>query len=285
MRFAVTIPEKQTRELLRQAVRAHAQVLIEPTGEPDRALRGFLTSGDHEVLLIELSVRDAEGVEEMLGRCCDVQVFLGDQYLFHTRIVRGPHWHNGSQIALQTPQTLHACQRRRFWRAALASSSTVELTWSAEGSGGKQGQPDATQGRPGRRTARAALLNLSCAGLACKIEAEPAGSLKKGTSLAVTFVLPDSPQPFQFDAEVCNVTPATDGRFLVGVQFRVSAGSAESTRMRRRLQEFLYRPVDEADAGPAEESEPKPPVPAGVKPSVAADARPARRPASSEARA
>jgi hypothetical protein len=285
MRYAVTIPEKQTRELLRQAVRAHAQVLIEPTGEPERAIRGFLTSGDQEVLLIELSVRDAEGVGEMLGRCCDVQVFLGDRYLFHTRIVRGPQWHNGSQIALQTPQTLHACQRRRFWRAALASSSTVELTWSTEVSAGKQGRPVATAGRPDRRTTRAALLNLSCAGLACKVDAEPAGSLPKGTPLSVTFVLPDSPQPFQFEAEVCNVTPATDGRCLVGVQFHVSAGSAEATRMRRRLQDTLYRPSVEAEADPTDESAHKPPVPAGVQPSVAANVRPARRPAPSEAKA
>lgn len=228
MQYAISLSPRQTKRVLDQFTHASAQVMIEPIGLPDRALVGFVAQGDDDVLIVELTGRTQPWINELVGRCVGVQVFADDRYLFNTNIVRGPAWFDGERIALQTPRVVQVMQRRQFWRSQLAPSSQVTLTWET-GSGRKT-------------SLTAALLNVSCEGLACKMDESAARAIGVGTPLNVSFALPGTTTRFHFEAVVRNQTPTSEGGCIVGTQFERFSEDPDNEAMFSRLSEFLYRP-------------------------------------------
>ena len=84
---------------------------------------------------------------------------------------------------------------------------------------------------------RAALLNVSLAGLACRLRAEDAAQLVIGQIVRAGFLIGSGPEPFSLDARVATMTPAGEtGPSIAGVEFIDGAGLAEA---RVRLQAAL----------------------------------------------
>lgn len=227
MQYSIALSERQSRHILDQVIHANAQITIDPIGKPQRSLVGFLASGDDDVLVVELTGGAQPGLNDLVGRCVGVQVFSDDRYLFNSTCVRGPSWHDADQIALKTPRVLQVMQRRQFWRAQLAPSSEVTLRIDRNG-------------RPVQLTAT--LLNVSCEGLACKLAEAAAAPIDADAQIRVSFELPGTETPFEFDAVVRNRTPTSEGGCIVGMQFERTSENTQHETMLTRLSEFLYRP-------------------------------------------
>ena len=165
MQYAIEISERQSRRVLELAVRMQSQLLIEPVGIPERTVLGFVASGDPDVLVAELTGPAHPWLRELVGRNAGVQLFQDERYLFNSKILSGPTWHEGEQVTLESPGIVQVMQRRRFWRAKLAPSSPVSLRWTSNGRSLHTNGP---------------LLNVSSEGLACKLDAGAAQSIGIG---------------------------------------------------------------------------------------------------------
>lgn len=225
MQYAIDISERQSQRVLEQSVRMQSQLLIEPVGIPERTLLGFVGSGDSDVLVAELTGPSHPWLRELVGRNAGVQLFQEERYLFNSKILAGPTWHEGEQVTLQCPRILQVMQRRRFWRAKLAPSSVVSLRWSAAGRDLHTNGP---------------LLNVSSEGLACKLDAGAAQSIGVGGRVKAEFSIPQSAGAFHFHAVVRNCSPASDDSWILGVEF-MTEGDGEQGAAQQRLRDLLYQ--------------------------------------------
>jgi hypothetical protein len=225
MQYAIDISERQSRRVLEQGVRMQSQLLIEPVGSPERAILGFVASGDSDVLVAELTGPPHPWLRELVGRNAGVQLFQEERYLFNTKILGGPTWHEGEQVTLRCPRILQVMQRRRFWRAKLAPSSLVNLHWTSND-------------RP--LHASAPLLNVSSEGLACKLDAGAAQSIGVGGRVRTEFRIPQSPRRFHFDAVTRNCSPASDDSWILGLEFLTDGDDAQ-TAAQQLLRDLLYQ--------------------------------------------
>lgn len=227
MKYAIGLSERQTRRVLAQAARGNAQVIIEPIDLPDRTALGFVVSGDEAIMVVELTGARHLWLSELVGRMCGVQLFLGEKYLFNTRVVAGPAWHGSEQLTLACPETVQVVQRRRFWRAQLAPSSEVILSWN---------------GHHGRERTAAALLNVSSEGLACRVPSGTTSVLSVGRKLTVEFRLPPDRTPYVFEALVRNAAPSSDDALILGLEFHVSPVDEVAAARQQQLRDALYQP-------------------------------------------
>jgi len=225
MQYAIDISERQSRRVLEQGVRMQSQLLIEPVGIPERTVLGFIASGDVDVIIAELTGPPHPWLRELVGRNAGVQLFQEERYLFNSKIISGPTWHEGEQVTLQSPRVLQVMQRRRFWRAKLAPSSFVGLCWTSAGR---------------RLHTNGPLLNVSSEGLACKLDAGAAQSIGVGGRVQAEFKIPQSPGTFQFDAVIRNCSPASDESWILGMEF-LAEGDEEQTLAQQRLRDLLYQ--------------------------------------------
>ena len=92
-------------------------------------------------------------------------------------------------------------------------------------------------GSSGEPCGRGKLLNLSPEGIACRVPEASAKELTMGQVLQVAFVVGPSPDVFDLNARVVNVTEGgTRGQFVIGLEFvtddRLEAGG---DRLRKTL--------------------------------------------------
>ncbi len=225
MQYAIDISERQSRRVLEQGVRMQSQLLIEPVGIPERTILGFIASGDSDVLVAELTGPPHPWLRELVGRNAGVQLFQEERYLFNSKILGGPTWHEGEQITLQSPRVLQVMQRRRFWRAKLAPSSMVNLHWNTNSRALHTNGP---------------LLNVSSEGLACKLDAGAAQSIGIGGRVRAEFKIPQSSSIFRFEAVIRNCSPASDESWILGMEFLTDGDEAQSAAQ-QRLRDLLYQ--------------------------------------------
>ncbi len=228
MDFAISLNARQTMRTLEQAVRHHATVLLEPSmWLTEDGLKGRLVGATADAILIEITEPPPLALDSIVGMYCDGSILLGqDRFLFNEHVlvaeVRSECWH----VELSRPRRLQVCERRRYWRVALAETSPVHLEWTV---GGRQG------GATGR------LYNVSGEGLACVVEAESAADLYIGETLSASFVLPGCDERFTLTAVLCNKTPAAEAdRLILGMQF-LEPASRGVDGPAKRLNEFLVR--------------------------------------------
>lgn len=225
MQYAIDISERQSQRVLEQSVRMQSQLLIEPVGIPERTVLGFVASGDSDVLVAELTGPPHPWLRELVGRNAGVQLFQEERYLFNSKILTGPTWHEGEQITLRSPRVLQVMQRRRFWRAKLAPSSVVSLRWSSSGRELHTNGP---------------LLNVSSEGLACRLQSGAAQSIGIGGRVQAEFKVPQSAGAFCFQAVVRNCSPASDDSWILGVEFVID-GHEASAAAQQCLRDLLYQ--------------------------------------------
>ena len=257
MPFAIDLSPRQSVRTLEQAIRHHAEVLLEPrtwtnlepiTCRIERATpqsahdlppsKTILLSCDlNEIGDAWRSLSNAphqqDGVldtfNRLVGTYCDMAIRLGQQvYLCSADVVKvePPAPHNATiRIHLTRPDAIQVGQRRRFRRVRLADSTKVRLSWG----------PKAEEGIGW-------LCNISPEGLACRVEAQVADHLWIGDKLHTELTLtPTDTQPFVFQAVICNKTPAgTEGKMIVGMQFFIDTNDAATLKAIETLRQKLW---------------------------------------------
>lgn len=223
----------QVRRLLEAAIRCNARVQLLPTGEGDAPLSGQFVSADDQVLAVVLD-RPHAATGRLLGRYVQVHVTADPDFVFSTDVIDDGAAQEPRQIVLRQPASLELQQRRRLWRARLAPSSAVELTW--------------TENRR-RCNSAATLLNLSCDGMACRLAPGARHELPVGRMIEVQFALPSAEQRFRLRAVVRNAHALEDGCTLLGMQFEFRSNDPAAERSRRALGDALYRRNQLAGAG------------------------------------
>ncbi|MFQ6047752.1 MAG: PilZ domain-containing protein, partial [Phycisphaerae bacterium] len=196
MRYAIDLNPRQAARVLEQAIRCQATIMLEPSvcGYFD-ALSGFVASGDRHSLMVELTDPPDHSLSDVRGLYCDVELLLvPHRYMFCSDIIDVRELGSNQTLVLARPETMQVAQRRRFWRLAVAETSTVRLSLPS---------------RPDARPAEAVVYNISGDGMACCIDRSAAADLLIGDLVHVGFELPHCPKPFDFDAVLCNKTPAS----------------------------------------------------------------------------
>jgi len=219
----IRLDHEHTERALQQAICNTAQVVIEPPGHPNTTLNGLLITGDDEALLIELTGHPAIHVSELLGAECEAQIYSDQRYRLIATIVATPSWGETQAVAIRRPTEIQVVDRRRFFRARLAPSCTVRLTWGHNGE---------------HQHHTVSLLNISPDGMACRIGDEVAPAIRHCRRLLASFELPGATNTFNIAANVSNITPASPGANILGLQFERTADHAEQlTALRELLQQ------------------------------------------------
>lgn len=221
MKHNIRLDAQASQHALEQAVHYHAQAVINVPGRDGVTINGFLLTADASTVLMEVTGKPAIKPASLVGTMVHVEVFSDQRYQFAATVQSTPNWGASQALAFVRPTELTVIDRRRFWRARLAPSARVALEWTHCGS---------------RERHNAALLNVSIDGLACRVDKLAASALEVQTSVTARFRMKESSREFQLEALVMNRTPASDGGFIVGLQFaRVFDSVAQLADLRKIL--------------------------------------------------
>ncbi len=212
-------------EVLEQAIRTQAQVVLEIVGVKGATINGFIVSGDDQALLMEVTGRLPLSVGQLADASGEARLYMDKRYSFAARIRAVRKVGDTLSLALHRPTAVGLVERRRFQRARLAPSSRVVLRWEREGAAHQQ---------------VAVMLNVSVEGLACRLETAVATLIEPQTMLRVRFSLPGSNHRFDLPATLCNRTAASPGYTILGLHLSPgpehAADVAELNRLLRQPQ-------------------------------------------------
>lgn len=222
----ITLDAEASQLALESAIRTQAQVVLESRLIPNTTINGCLISGDERALLMEITGRPSRDSAGLVGAPAQVQVYSDQRYTFATTVTAAPQWGDTRALAFDRPRLITVVDRRRFVRARLAPSSMVKLEWEH---GGVHHRRAAT------------LLNICPDGIACRIDDPSAPAVEPGDALRIRFSLPGQGSAFSLTAEASNVTPASGGATILGMQF---SQSPEAQSQLARLRELLRSSQD-----------------------------------------
>lgn len=218
MKTTTPLDPESTSAAIERAVGNQAQTAVESPATGGR-INGRLISADCDTILVEITGRPAVDAAKLVGEQCQVQVFDLQHLQFETVINGAPAWGKSLALALVRPRTADVVERRRFRRATLAPSATLNIAWRI---GGVLHRHSAT------------LLNVSADGLACRMQAAVVGNIQNGGAVHASFELPgkDGGEEFELESIVSNKTPASEGCVILGLQFvRSEAAADQFTRL------------------------------------------------------
>lgn len=218
MHSKVKLEAEEAVRILDGAVAAHCQIVIEFASAPGRTVNGTILSGDSQSLLVQVTGNPAFEWSTFAGCRCEARIYHDRRYSAETNVVDLPKWGETQGITLARPESIAVLDRRRFLRAKLAPSSKVELEWKTDGTDRRQA---------------VSLLNVSADGMACRVDDAMTSGLEKKRRLRVRFSLPGGDRQIELGARVTNLTPASVGTSIMGLQFTTSKEDAESIRALR----------------------------------------------------
>ena len=224
MTSSVKLDPEASQEVLEQAIRTDAQLVLEAPAFGNATINGYLISGDETALLMEITSGPAFAIDRMVNVRCEVRLFAERRYGFSAVIQAVPKWGNSRCVALTRPNSISLYDRRRFLRAKLAPSTRVKIEWSRDGATHRH---------------EAAMLNISPEGLACRVESSVASAIEQGSTVITRFKLPQQRDVLELTGTVCNQTPATEGNTILGLHFEPSPENADA---RAALREVLGVP-------------------------------------------
>ena len=220
---AIDLDEQSSARVLERAVRAKALLeLRAKVGGPAETMAARLIEIRGDSLFV--SVTDSLDAALLRSAYCDVGLMLeNQQYLFSTNVLDVLDSMEGKRLELVRPRMLQALQRRRFVRADLAESSRVCL-----GAPGDFDHP----------ACHGVLLNVSCDGLACRVDRGDADAHDVGEMVGVSFSIGALEDRFEFNAAVQNKTRAgTEGTVILGLQFyQTPPRHEQASRLREALE-------------------------------------------------
>jgi len=212
-------------EVLEQAIRTQAQVVLELVGFKGATINGFIVSGDDQAILMEVTGRLPFPVGQLTEAGGEARLYMDKRYSFAAKIRAVRKVGETLSLALNRPTAVGLVERRRFQRARLAPSSRVVLHWTRDGQAHQH---------------VAVMLNVSVEGLACRLESAAASLLEPQTTLRVRFSLPGGSHRFDLPATVCNRTAASPGYTILGLHLTPGPEhSAEVAELNRLLRQPL----------------------------------------------
>lgn len=266
MSYAIDLNNRQSARTLEQAIRQHAQVIVEPRAWNDHRhlvcrLEPTGSPLDLDIVpLITLAVLgqceagldlmggeattyksiDADELHGITGTYIDAVISLGEQrYMFSSDLLRMQSPKSSGeapQVHLTRPAILQVAQRRRFRRIILSHSAQVELSWN------RAGEP--TMGGV------AWLCNISGEGLACRTEERIAETMWIGEELDIEFTLaPGDSERFNLQGVLCSKTASGNlHKAILGIQFFIDenhpASAANVRVLRKRLMDRAAQLAD-----------------------------------------
>ncbi len=215
----VPLDSDESERILTRAAESGDMVELTAAGRRFKGRIRAMSADEIELLFGEAA--DLSGIEDALvSLTTEHGVFE-----FESHVRNSEARPDGVSLTLDTPATLTAVQRRRFWRATLHASAPVKIS----GDGGA--------------IASGVVLNISPAGLACRVSAGDVEALPVGSRVTVEFTLEADAQPFVLSAQLKATTPASKETEVVArFQFLCDDASvAELTRLRLATQVRLAR--------------------------------------------
>ncbi len=207
MSFAIELNKRQSTRTIEQALRRQVETTLEPRveggGEP---LVGMLAQDRSELFTFDLARDPGRLLDRLVGAYCEGHFQLGEsRYLFSTYVIDTVSGGRFGRLVVQRPETILVVQRRRFWRTRFAESSDVRPNFQVDGH---------------EETVLGALCNVSPEGLAMRLSDRFADGMLIGDKMRAGFELPGLDYTFEFDAILCNKTPAgSPGALILGLQF------------------------------------------------------------------
>jgi hypothetical protein len=236
MQLAIDLTPRQAARVLEQALRASAELEIEPRNLPENEpLRGTLQRREGELLAVQM--RDAPAavpLSVLIGAFCEVRTVLsGELYTFSTCVLDVIDAPSLARLLMVVPEAIQVTNRRQFERTNATVASQVRL-WV-----GSQPAP-----------AMGLLANVSADGMACNL---PGTALDKtlalGDELRVCFELAGFDGVFELPAVLCNKILTRDEQLLsLGLKFNVRpecpADQHTLERVRTALVELMANTTD-----------------------------------------
>lgn len=219
--------------VLETAVRRHVRIDLELASEVQPVFaRATILSLAGTVLTLQLS--DGANRKRLLSRTGTLRARFtidGRRFEFDAEPADDPVVARENLIALRRPTSLRPIERRRVVRRRLQGSSQVAIRPDGAGS-----------------VVDAGLLNLSDFGLACRITHRDAERLRTGTPVRSTFSLNDADAAFDLSGRVANLTSASDGMWIAGIEFDRQENNADQLH---RLRSALGAPALSRANGPS----------------------------------
>jgi len=191
-------------DLLAKAVRARSIVRVELDDGSDRTCCARLVGADGARLM--LAADEGPG-STLLPTSAPLLVNLtvaGRRYTFASRCVVESTASPEDAVAITRPRSVAAVERRRS-RRRFMGNTTVTLTHATE---------------TGPVHYRAAMLNLSADGLACRVSAAEADALTRERTVRAQFALGSPPVPLEVTGRLVSRTDAgTPGQVVLGLEF------------------------------------------------------------------
>lgn len=203
---------EESQQILENGIRTQSQLVLESPEFGENTINGYLISGDASALLMEITGQPAIALQRLANCRCDVRLYSDRRYGFSAIIQAIPQWGKSCCLALTRPRTINLYERRRFLRAKLAPSTQVKIEWQANGVMHRH---------------QATMLNISAEGLACRVEDDVAAVVQAGEQVRLQFDLPYCARIFDFQATLCNKTPASEGHTILGLHFETTPGAKE----------------------------------------------------------
>ncbi len=243
MHPVLTVPIETTRQLdpgetarvLAKALQVCAEIELHVRSEGvDYESPATLIGEDGSYLLLNRETQWRTGEGESAQRPfpnsdarCAVHVVMevGDtRYAFDTRFPDTAAQSDPRVIQVFKPDTLWLADRRRSPRRRLQRPTEVVLR---------------ATGAEVRWRCKAAMLNLSADGIACRIPAADAASLGVGQTLLAAFRVDDSSPDFILQARITNLTEGgTVDQMVIGLEFIADASlMANQIRLRKALEQ------------------------------------------------
>jgi hypothetical protein len=236
MQFAIDLTPRQTARVLEQALRAGAELQIEPRNLPaGQVMRGKLLGRELDLLAVQL-VEDGQRppLHALIGAFCEVRTQLsGELYLFSSCVLDVVAHPTARRALITAPNTIQVANRRRFERTNAAVASQVRI-WIG------------TQKVP----AVGLLANVCADGLACSLaDTTLDAALALGESVRVRFELAGFDEWFELPAVLCNKEVSRNQQQLsLGLGFNASpddpAAQAALMRVRTALLQLMTDPLD-----------------------------------------
>ena len=225
---AFAMDQRQAARTVELAVRSSAVVTLTPRADEGLQLSGCIERDTGESLWISIDPSERTAQNSLQSACCDGVLELGDaRYLFDTHILASCGDKECVSMEIARPRNLRVVQRRRFWRANLRGSSSVRLF---------RHEPNGDAGHS-PWSCDVDLMNVSVDGLACRAARRKADEIRVGEVVLVDLSLSGDGDRFSIDAVVKSKIPAgTEGRMVVGLQFKYPPGDALAGRLQSALE-------------------------------------------------
>ena len=225
MLATIDLTHRQASRVLEQALRARAQVEIEPRSQ-DKVLRGSLVGREGDLLNIELHDHGwSWPLAALVGAFCEVRTILaGEMYRFCSCIITTLEKAVPQRLMLAAPDVVQVANRRRFDRKLFPQALAIQV-WP----------PGAAQPLVG------VLREIGMGGLACQLPRQDADDrLLIDDQVRARFALPGGGEPFDLSASVCVKTPSPDREHLhVGLEFYMPPPGQTAGPVLARLRDLL----------------------------------------------